>query len=162
MSTVFQIFQISRNQFYSFRLNPLSLVDICTPVVNRFEDAEEALQFLEKIGDKVKANTEAFVMTRVLIGKLQLLQFKDVPKTKATVEEIDGLLNDVEGVGRVHAHYYLLATELYKSEGDHANYYRCVKCENSSVATVLCMEITEIHSNVFVKNFVKLTVLLNS
>ena len=73
-------------------------------------------------------------MTRVLIGKLQLLQFKDVPKTKATVEEIDGLLNDVEGVGRVHAHYYLLATELYKSEGDHANYYRCVKCENYSVA----------------------------
>ena len=120
--------------FISFRLNPLSLVDICTPVVNRFEDAEEALQFLEKIGDKVKANTEAFVMTRVLIGKLQLLQFKDVPKTKATVEEIDGLLNDVEGVGRVHAHYYLLATELYKSEGDHANYYRCVKCKNSSVA----------------------------
>ena len=127
MSTVSQILEISRNQFYFFRLNPLSLVDICTPVVNRFEDAEEALQFLEKIGDKVKANTEAFVMTRVLIGKLQLLQFKDVPKTKATVEEIDGLLNDVEGVGRVHAHYYLLATELYKSEGDHANYYRCVR-----------------------------------
>ena len=108
----------------NFRLNPLSLVDICTPIVNRFDDAEEALQFLEKIGDKVKANTEAFVMTRVLIGKLQLLQFKDVAKTKAIVEEIDGLLAEVEGVGKVHGHYYLLATELYKTEGDHANYYR--------------------------------------
>ena len=106
------------------RLNPLSLVDICTPVVNRFDDAEEALQFLEKIGDKVKANTEAFVMTRVLIGRLHLTQFKNVVKTKAIVEEIEGLLNDVEGVGRVHAAYYLLATEHYKLEGDHANYYR--------------------------------------
>merc|ERR1712141_611837 len=61
---------------FEIKLNPLSLVDICTPVVNRFEDAEEALQFLEKIGDKVKANTEAFVMTRVLVGRLQLSQFK--------------------------------------------------------------------------------------
>ena len=137
------------------------MVDICTPVVNRFEDAEEALQFLEKIGDKVKANTEAFVMTRVLIGKLQLLQFKDVPKTKATVEEIDGLLNDVEGVGRVHAHYYLLATELYKSEGDHANYYRCVKCENYSVAySTQYGDYGNSLSNFFGKNFVKLTFLL--
>ena len=110
-------------QFFH-RLNTLSLVDICTPVVNRFDDAEEALQFLEKIGDKVKANTEAFVMTRVLIGQLQLTQFKNGLKTKAIVEEIEGLLNDVEGVGRVHASYYLLATEHYKLEGDHANYYR--------------------------------------
>ena len=109
--------------FY-FRLNPLSLVDICTPVVNRFEDGEEAIQFLEKIGDKVKANSEAFVMTRVLVGRLHLVQFKNVAKTKAVVEEIDGILSDVEGVGRVHAQYYLLATELYKIEGDHANYYR--------------------------------------
>merc|ERR1712018_899121 len=94
---------------FEIKLNPLSLVDICTPIVNRFEDAEEALQFLEKIGDKVKARTEAFVMTRVLIGKLQLTQFKDVAKTKAIVEEIDGLLSDIEGVGKDHAHYYRAA-----------------------------------------------------
>ena len=41
-------------------------------------------------------------------------------------EEIDGLLSDIEGVGKVHAQYYLLATELHKTEGDHANYYRYV------------------------------------
>ena len=92
--------------------------------MNRFDDAEEALQFLEKIGDKVKANTEAFVLTRVLIGKLQLVQLKDIPKTKALVDEVDGLLSDIEGVGKVHGPYYLLCTELYKTEGDHANYYR--------------------------------------
>ena len=95
------------------------MVEICTPIANRFEKPGEALEFLEKIGDKVKANTEAFVMTRVLIGK-----FKDIPKTKTIVEEIEALLEEVEGVGKVHGHYYLLATELYKTEGDHANYYR--------------------------------------
>ena len=102
------------------------MVEICTPIVNGFKDAEEACQFLEKIGDKVKANTEAFVMTRVLVGKLQLVQFKDLTKTKAIVEEIDGLLSDIDGVGKVHGHYYLLATELHKTEGDHANYYRYI------------------------------------
>ena len=96
----------------------MSLVEICTPICNRFDDAEEALQFLEKIGDKVKTHTEAFVLTRILIGKLQLMQFKDIPKVKAVVEEIDGLLSDVEGVGKVHARYYLLATELHKTEGN--------------------------------------------
>merc|ERR1712018_659152 len=123
---------------FEIKLNPLSLVDICTPIVNRFEDAEEALQFLEKIGDKVKANTEAFGMTRVLIGKLQLLQFKDVAKTKAIVEEIEGLLADVEGVGKVHGHFYLLSTELYKTEGDHANYYR------SALRVLGCADLEEL------------------
>ena len=52
------------------------------------------------------------------------MQFKDISKTKTIVEEIEGLLAEVEGVGKVHGHYYLLATELYKTEGDHANYYR--------------------------------------
>lgn len=125
-----QLWQLYTNVIADFeiKLNPLSLVDMCTPIVNRFEDAEDALQFLEKIGDKVKANTAAFVMTRVLVGKLQLTHFKDMTKTKAIVDEIEALLKDVEGVGRVHAHYYLLATDLYKTEGDHANYYRSALC----------------------------------
>jgi len=123
---------------FEIKLNPLSLVDICTPIVNRFDKPGEALEFLEKIGDKVKASTEAFVMTRVLIGKLQLLQFKDITKTKAIVEEIDGLLVEVEGVGKVHGHYYLLATELYKTEGDHANYYR------SALRYLGCADLTEL------------------
>ena len=89
------------------------------------------MEFLEKIGDKVKANTEAFVMTRVLMRKLQLLQFKDIPKAKTIVEEIEGLLEEVEGVEKVHGHY-LLATELYKTEGDHANHYRYVLLLTSS------------------------------
>ncbi len=100
------------------------MVEICTPVANRFDKAEEALEFLEKIGDKVKANNEAFLLTKVLIGKLQLVQFNDLAKTKTIVEETESLLDEIEGVGQVHAKYYLLATELYLKEGDHANYYR--------------------------------------
>ena len=40
------------------------------------------------------------------------------------VEEIDGLLNDVDRVGFVHGQYYMLASQLYMREGSHAEYYR--------------------------------------
>ena len=64
-------------------MNPLSLVEMCIPIVGRLTqgDPEEALQFLEKIGDKVKANTEAFVMAKILMGRIHLMT-NDLPKTK--------------------------------------------------------------------------------
>ena len=63
----------------------MSLVEICTPIVNKFSDAEEAIQFLEKIGDKVKNSTEAYVLTKVLIGKIYLNKFNDNKKTKVAI-----------------------------------------------------------------------------
>ncbi len=34
---------------------------------------EEALQFLDKMSDKVKAHAEAFVMSKILIGRIHLI-----------------------------------------------------------------------------------------
>ena len=70
--------------FCCLRINPLSLVQICTPIVNQFKDPAEAVQFLEKLGDKVKTDTEAFVLTKVLIGKIQLMQYNNLGKTKVS------------------------------------------------------------------------------
>ena len=82
---VFSTCQIFDYLFYLFRLNPLSLVEICIPIVGRLTqaDPEESLQFLEKIGEKVKANTEAFVMAKILIGRIHLLN-NDLLKTKVS------------------------------------------------------------------------------
>ena len=67
-----------------YRLNPLSLVQICTPILEQFQDKDEALKFIEKIGEKVKSNPEAFALTKVLQGKIQLDCFNNVEKTKAS------------------------------------------------------------------------------
>jgi len=109
---------------FETKLNPLSLVQIITPVLGRFSDKEEAVQFIEKIGDKVKANTEAFVLTRVLLAEIQLNHYNNKDKVKELIDEIETLLNEIEGVGMVHGKYYLMASELYKQDGNHAEYYR--------------------------------------
>ena len=70
--------------FVVFRLNPLSLVQMCMPIIEQFKDKEEAFQFLEKLGEKVKADTEAFSQTKVLQGKIQLDCFNNIEKTKVS------------------------------------------------------------------------------
>ena len=67
------------------RLNPLSLAQICMPIVDQIKDKDEALQFVEKLGEKIKADQEAFALTKVLQGKLQLDRFEDVEKTKVII-----------------------------------------------------------------------------
>ena len=58
---------------------------MCTPVVARITatSPDEALQFLEKLGDKVKANPEALVMSKILTGKIHILN-NDLLKTKVS------------------------------------------------------------------------------
>jgi hypothetical protein len=55
------------------------------PIAEEFKDKEEALHFHEKLGEKVKANTEAYALTKVLQGKLQLDSFNSIEKTKVSI-----------------------------------------------------------------------------
>jgi len=68
-----------------FRLNPLSLVEVCTPIVSRLSNdpSENVIDFLDKLSDKVKGSNEAFVMAKILIGRIYLLR-SDVLKTKVS------------------------------------------------------------------------------
>ena len=54
------------------------------PIVARFNDKEEALKFVEKLGEKVRADTEAFAQTKVLQAKIQLDWLKNIEKTKVS------------------------------------------------------------------------------
>jgi len=109
---------------FESKINPLSLVQICMPIVEEFKDKEEALQFHEKLGEKVKANPEAYALTKVLQAKIQLDCLNNIEKTKSLIEELDGLVNEIDRVGFVHGHYYMVASRLYMREGSHADYYR--------------------------------------
>lgn len=109
---------------FETKLNPLSLVQICTPILEQFQDKDEALKFIEKIGEKVKSNPEAFALTKVLQGKIQLDCFNNVEKTKSLIEELEVLINEIDRVGFVHGHFYMLASRFYMKEGSHADYYR--------------------------------------
>jgi len=109
---------------FESKLNPLSLVQICMPIVAQIKEKEEALQFVEKLGEKTKSSPEAFALTKVLEGKIQLDSFVNIEKTKNLVEELEVLVNEIDRVGYVHGQYYMLASRLYMHEGSHADYYR--------------------------------------
>ena len=67
---------------FEARLDPLSLVLIGQAVMERFTDPEEAIKFVEKIEEKTKMNKEAFVLTKVLVGKIKLHKFDQRKETK--------------------------------------------------------------------------------
>jgi len=121
---------------FESKLNPLSLAQICMPIVDQIKGQDEALQFVEKLGEKIKADKEAFALTKVLEGKLQLDRFVNVEKTKNLVEELEELVNEIDRVGFVHGQYYMLASRLYMHEGSHADYYR------ASLRYLGCTELT--------------------
>ena len=67
---------------FEAKLDPLSLVQIGTVVLERYTSSEEAIVFVEKIGDKVKMNNEAYALTKVLTGRIKLHKYEQHKETK--------------------------------------------------------------------------------
>jgi len=108
---------------FEARLDPLSLVLIGQAVMERFTDPEEAIKFVEKIEEKTKMNKEAFVLTKVLVGKIKLHKYDQRKETKLIIEEAEKTLDEIDGVSPVHSQFYLLCSDLYRIEGDHRQFY---------------------------------------
>jgi len=108
---------------FEARLDPLSLVLIGQAVMERFTDPEEAIKFVEKIEEKTKMNKEAFVLTRVLVGKVKLHKFDQRKETKLIIEEAEKTLDEIDGVSPVHSQFYLLCSDLYRIQGKHREFY---------------------------------------
>jgi len=43
---------------------------------------------------------------------------------QALLEEADGILNAIDGITTIHGRFYLLQSQLYKTLGETAEYYR--------------------------------------
>lgn len=109
------------------KLNPLSLVEICRPIAASLSEAgeiKEADEFLEKLGVKVRHNTESFALTKILQGQIYVERQKDMDKTKVVLNEVEHLLDDIVGIGIVQKEFYLLQSEYFKILGNHAEYYK--------------------------------------
>jgi len=153
-----QLVQLYQNFIADFetKLNPLYLAQLAQTVLEEFADPEEGIAFVEKIGDKVKSNPEAFALTKLLIGKIRLHNKNQQKETKAIIDEAEELLNDVDGISPVHSEFYLLASDLYKIQGKHAEFYR------SSLRYLGCTDISTMKEEEKAKNafFLSLAALL--
>lgn len=63
-------------------------------------------------------------MVLVLAGQIYLEKIHDLDATKKIIEEVEATLDNADGVTAVHGRFYLLASQYYRLQGDHAQYYR--------------------------------------
>ncbi|KAH9631662.1 hypothetical protein HF086_001425 [Spodoptera exigua] len=110
--------------YFENKINPLSLVEIIAHVMKQYTNKKEAIAFLEKIEGKVKANDEALALCKVLQGQIYLEQLNDLDATEKIIEQLEGSLEDADGVTPVHGRFYKLASEYYRVRGPMAKYYR--------------------------------------
>merc|ERR1712025_1018381 len=122
---------------FEAKIDPLSLAFIANVVLERFTSPEEAMVFIEGVSEKVKMNNEAFAMTKVLMGRIKLHKYEQHKETKAIIEEVETLLSEIDGVSPVHSPFYLLASDLYRIQGKHKDFYR------SSLRFLGCTDVEE-------------------
>ncbi|CAG9135074.1 unnamed protein product [Plutella xylostella] len=120
------LIQLYNNFLSTFenKINPLSLVEIVAVIVEQYKDKKEAIAFLEKIEQKVKINDEATALCKVLQGQIYLEQLNDLDSTERVIGELEGSLEDADGVTPVHGRFYKLASEYYRVRGPMSKYYR--------------------------------------
>lgn len=112
-----------RMLFY-FRINPLALVEILAIIVEQFQNKKEAVEFIEKLETKVKINSDAQSLCKVLAGQIYLEKLNDLDATKKIIEDVEATLDNGDGVTTVHGKFYNLASQYYRIKGDHGQYYR--------------------------------------
>jgi len=123
------------------KINPLALVEIVAFIVPKFADPKDAIAFLEATEPTVKANSEAVSLAKVLQGQIYLEKLNDMPATKKIIEEVEKIIDDADGITAVHGRYYLLASQYYRLQGKHAEYYR------TALRYLGCIEITEMSNS---------------
>lgn len=89
-------------------------MEIVVYIVEQFQDKKEAVAFLEKLESKVKINSDAQNLCKVLAGQILLEKLNDLDATKKIIEEVEATLDNAEGVTPVHGRFYLLASQYYR------------------------------------------------
>lgn len=57
---------------FESKINQLTLVEIVVFIVKQIKKQEEAITFIQKIQDKVKANQDAKILCQILVGNIKL------------------------------------------------------------------------------------------
>ncbi|XP_028397288.1 26S proteasome non-ATPase regulatory subunit 13-like [Dendronephthya gigantea] len=105
------------------KINPLSLMEIIMSIIREIQDPERAIEFLNQQKEKVKASHDAQVLCLTAIGNLKLSE-KKLKETKEIIEEVNTLLENIQGITTVHARFYDLSSGYDKAAGSFNDYYR--------------------------------------
>eukprot|EP01097_Dermamoeba_algensis_P005205 TRINITY_DN3303_c0_g1_i1.p1 TRINITY_DN3303_c0_g1~~TRINITY_DN3303_c0_g1_i1.p1 ORF type:complete len:392 (+),score=101.77 TRINITY_DN3303_c0_g1_i1:53-1228(+) len=120
-----ELLQLYNNFLREFenRINSLAFAQIAVKISRQYQDVNAALEFVQSLAEKLKAQKEAYLtlLTRVAALKLQTGQFEEVKKT---LEEGRTLIASMTGVdAATYSAFYLTASEYHKQRGTPAEFY---------------------------------------
>nr|KAG5694100.1 hypothetical protein BaRGS_033719 [Batillaria attramentaria] len=124
---------------FEHRINPLALTEICVLVVKQISEPKQAVEFMEKLKEKVKSSDEAKILCLTTIGNIRLRN-KDFENVKPVIEESQAILDAVDGVTSVHSRFYELTSNYHKLLGNHAEYYK------EALRFLGCVQLSDISS----------------
>lgn len=111
---------------FAQHVNPLRLASFGVIVSRQYEDASEAMAFLQKLaGESDHPDTQdAHVLLTMEAAHFQLL-LNDLNGTKSAMDRCAKLLDTFESVEPVvHASYYRVCGNYHKAKAEYADYYR--------------------------------------
>ena len=108
---------------FEHRINQLALVEIIIPISRTYKQVDQAIQFIQQIREKVKANALAVLLCDITIGKSYLVT-KNLPETKKIIEDLAPKFDELDHLTTVHSRFYDLASNYYRVMGNHSEYYQ--------------------------------------
>ena len=108
---------------FEHRINQLALVEIIIPIARTFKQADQAIQFVQQIREKVKTNNLAALLCDITIGKAHLIT-KNLVETKKIIEDLTPKFDELDHLTTVHSRFYDLASNYYRVMGKHSEYYQ--------------------------------------
>lgn len=129
-------------QSFETKINPVQLMEIIEVITSHLTDQEEALVLLQSFDEKVKTNLEAKTLCKIL--QAQTIMNKDADKpgglddVEKLIDEIEVLVNDIEGVTAIHSRFYLVASTLYRKQAKLSLYYR------TALRYLGCVDLTDL------------------
>jgi len=129
-----ELFPLYYNFIHSFenKINQLSfaqlVITISKPYSGTTVAMNEAIKFLEMIGDKLGAkegNAQEYLLVRAVLIQLKLRNLVDLDELKLLIEAIENSLEGLTGIDPiVHSNFYRAKAEYHKLKGHAAEFYK--------------------------------------
>ncbi|KAI8329850.1 hypothetical protein BC941DRAFT_442059 [Chlamydoabsidia padenii] len=108
------------------KINRLSLVTIALQAASQFKDAQASVDFLQHIITKVDTpdSQDVYVLAVMEAAHFQLL-LDQADQVKKVMERSEKILDGFDSVETaIHASFYRVSAEYYKSQADYVHYYK--------------------------------------
>ncbi|RKP09871.1 hypothetical protein THASP1DRAFT_13660 [Thamnocephalis sphaerospora] len=125
------------------QMDPLKLVQVAVAVAQRYPNANDAIQFLTAVAEKVDRNEarQAHVQAVMETAHYRLL-LGDLDQCKEAMDRCETVLEGFGVQTSVHASFYRVCSDYYKAKADYPRFYK------HALLFLACFDLNELQLDV--------------